>query len=360
MKSVLNTSIEKRWAMVALFVLLLSFGYYSWKQLSLEAYPDIADVSSQVVTQISGLAAEEVEQQITIPIERALNGLPGMYVMRSKSTFGLSIITIVFEDGVEDYWSRMRIQERLNEVELPYDVHPELDPLTSPIGEVYRYIIETDDNHSLRELTELQNFVIITRIKQIPVVVDVTNFDGITTQFQVEVKPHQLEQYDLSLSEVIESIENNNINAGGSVLTRGEIGYVVRGIGLISGLEDLGKIVIKTNKGQPVYLNDVGELKYGALEKKGVLGFTDRERDYSESIQGIVLLLKGENPSRVLEGIHEVVDELNSEELPDGVTIHAFLDRTDLVDTTLSTVSRTLLEGMGLVIVVLIIFLGSW
>ncbi|HLR49211.1 MAG TPA: efflux RND transporter permease subunit, partial [Candidatus Sphingobacterium stercoripullorum] len=360
MKSVLNTSIEKRWAMVALFVLLLSFGYYSWKQLSLEAYPDIADVSSQVVTQISGLAAEEVEQQITIPIERALNGLPGMHVMRSKSTFGLSIITIVFEDGVEDYWSRMRIQERLNEVELPYDVHPELDPLTSPIGEVYRYIIETDDNHSLRELTELQNFVIIPRIKQVPGVADVTNFGGITTQFQVEVKPHQLEQYDLSLSEVIESIENNNINAGGSVLTRGEIGYVVRGIGLISGLEDLGKIVIKTNKGQPVYLNDVGELKYGALEKKGVLGFTDRERDYSESIQGIVLLLKGENPSRVLEGIHEVVDELNSEELPDGVTIHAFLDRTDLVDTTLSTVSRTLLEGMGLVIVVLIIFLGSW
>lgn len=360
MKSVLNTSIEKRWAMVALFVLLLSFGYYSWKQLSLEAYPDIADVSSQVVTQISGLAAEEVEQQITIPIERALNGLPGMHVMRSKSTFGLSIITIVFEDGVEDYWSRMRIQERLNEVELPYDVHPELDPLTSPIGEVYRYIIETDDNHSLRELTELQNFVIIPRIKQVPGVADVTNFGGITTQFQVEVKPHKLEQYDLSLSEVIESIENNNINAGGSVLTRGEIGYVVRGIGLISGLEDLGKIVIKTNKGQPVYLNDVGELKYGALEKKGVLGFTDRERDYSESIQGIVLLLKGENPSRVLEGIHEVVDELNSEELPDGVTIHAFLDRTDLVDTTLSTVSRTLLEGMGLVIVVLIIFLGSW
>ena len=360
MKSVLNTSIEKRWAMVALFVLLLSFGYYSWKQLSLEAYPDIADVSSQVVTQISGLAAEEVEQQITIPIERALNGLPGMHVMRSKSTFGLSIITIVFEDGVEDYWSRMRIQERLNEVELPYDVHPELDPLTSPIGEVYRYIIETDDNHSLRELTELQNFLIIPRIKQVPGVADVTNFGGITTQFQVEVKPHKLEQYDLSLSEVIESIENNNINAGGSVLTRGEIGYVVRGIGLISGLEDLGKIVIKTNKGQPVYLNDVGELRYGALEKKGVLGFTDRERDYSESIQGIVLLLKGENPSRVLEGIHEVVDELNSEELPDGVTIHAFLDRTELVDTTLSTVSRTLLEGMGLVIVVLIIFLGSW
>src|SRR5699024_4902186 len=165
----------------------------------------------------------------------------------SKSTFGLSIITNVFKDSVKDYWSRMRIQERLNEVALPYDVHPELDPLTSPIGEVYRDIIDALDNDSLRELTELQNVVIIPRNKQVPGVADVTNFGGITTQFQVEVKPHQLEQYDLSLSEVIESIENNNINAGGSVLTRGEIGYVVRGIGLISGLEDLGKIVIKTN-----------------------------------------------------------------------------------------------------------------
>lgn len=147
-------TIEKRWIIAALFVLLAFFGYYSWKQLSIEAYPDIADVTSQVVTQVPGLAAEEIEQQITIPIERSLNGLPGMHVMRSKSTFGLSMITIVFEDGIEDYWSRQRVQERLNEVELPYGAVAALDPLTSPTGEIYRYIIESK-NHSLRELTDL-------------------------------------------------------------------------------------------------------------------------------------------------------------------------------------------------------------
>lgn len=346
--------------MVALFTLLAFFGYYSWKQLSIEAYPDIADVTSQVVTQVPGLAAEEVEQQITIPVERALNGLPGMHVMRSKSTFGLSMITIVFEDGVDDYWARMRIQERLNEVELPYQAVPGLDPLTSPIGEVYRYIIETNGGQDLRELTDLQNFTIIPRIKQVSGVADVTNFGGITTQFQVEVDPRKLEQYNITLSEVIETIEKNNVNAGGSVLPRGELGYVIRGIGLVKNLEDLGKIVVKSENGVPIFLNDIGELKYGTLERKGVLGYTDRERNYSESLEGIVLLLKGQNPSIVLEGIHTAVDELNNGGLPNGVRIHTFLDRTDLVNTTLNTVSHTLLEGMTLVIIVLIVFLGSW
>lgn len=346
--------------MVALFTLLAFFGYYSWKQLSIEAYPDIADVTSQVVTQVPGLAAEEVEQQITIPVERALNGLPRMHVMRSKSTFGLSMITIVFEDGVDDYWARMRIQERLNEVELPYQAVPGLDPLTSPIGEVYRYIIESNGGQDLRELTDLQNFTIIPRIKEVSGVADVTNFGGITTQFQVEVDPRKLEKYKLTLNDVTETIEKNNVNAGGSVLPRGELGYVIRGIGLVKNLEDLGKIVVKSENGVPIFLNDIGELKYGTLERKGVLGYTDRERNYSESIEGIVLLLKGQNPSIILEGIHTAVDELNNGGLPNGVRIHTFLDRTDLVNTTLNTVSHTLLEGMTLVIIVLIVFLGSW
>lgn len=290
------------------------------------------------VTQVPGLAAEEVEQQITIPLERAINGLPGMHVMRSKSTFGLSMITIVFKDGTEDYWSRQRVQERLNEVELPYGAVPGLDPLTSPVGEVYRYIIESDQ-HSLRELTDLQNWVIIPRIKEVSGVADVTNFGGITTQFQVEVDPSKLEQYNLSLSQVVEAIENNNANVGGSVLNRGDLGYVVRGIGLIGNLDDLGHIVVSTTSGVPVFLNDIGSLKYGNLERKGVLGYTDRTRNYSESLEGIVLLLKHENPSKVLEDIHVAVDELNNETLPEGVRIHTFLDRTNLVDTTLSTVS---------------------
>lgn len=345
--------------MTALFVLLAFFGYYSWKQLSIEAYPDIADATSQVVTQVPGLAAEEVEQQITIPLERALNGVPGMHVMRSKSTFGLSMITIVFQDGVEDYWSRQRVQERLNEVDLPFDALAELDPLTSPTGEFYRYIIESD-RHSLRELTDLQNWVVIPRLREIPGVADVSNFGGITTQYQIELDPLKLEQYRVSLEQVIEAVENNNANVGGSILNRGELGYVVRGIGQINTLEDLGMIVVASEEGVPVFLADLGELKYGNLERKGVFGYSDRTREYPESIQGIGLLLKHENPSVVLNKIHEAVEELNNEILPEGASIHAFLDRTELVNTTLNTVSRTLLEGMGLVILILILFLGNW
>ncbi len=351
--------IGKRWVMLALFILLAFFGYYSWKQLSIEAYPDIADVTSQVVTQVPGLAAEEVEQQITIPLERALNGLPGMHVMRSKSTFGLSMITIVFQDGVEDYWSRQRVQERLNEVDLPYDAVAELDPLTSPTGEIYRYIIESD-NHTLREMTDLQNWVVIPRLKEVPGVADVSNFGGITTQYQIEIDPEKLEQYRISLAEVIEAVENNNGNVGGSLLNRGDLGYVIRGIGQVNSLEDLGHIVVTSSEGVPVFISDLATLKYGNLERKGVFGYSDRNREYPESIQGIVLLLKNENPSRVLDGIKEAVRELNEETLPEGVQIHTFLDRTELVETTLHTVSHTLLGGMALVIVILIVFLGNW
>lgn len=358
-KNIIDIAIHKRWLVAALFGLLCIFGYYSWKQLSIEAYPDIADTTSQVVTQVPGLAAEEIELQITIPIERALNGMPGMHVMRSNSTFGLSMITLVFEDGVDDYFARQRIQERLNAVELPYEAIPELDPLTSPIGEVYRYIIE-GDGYSLRELTDIQNFIIIPKLNQVSGVAEVTNFGGITTQFQIELDPHKLEQYDLSLSDVTETIEENNVNSGGSVLTRGDLGYVVRGIGLVKDLEDLGKIVVKADNGIPIFLKDLGRLKYGNVERKGVLGYSDKERNYSDSIEGIVLLLKGENPSVVLEKIHQYVDELNNELLPEGVKIHTFLDRTELVDTTLHTVSTTLIEGISLVIIVLIVFLGSW
>ncbi|WP_293313263.1 efflux RND transporter permease subunit [Pedobacter sp. UBA5917] len=359
MKQLIFTAIKKRWLFVALFTLLAAFGYYSWKQLSIEAYPDIADVTSQVVTQVPGLAAEEVEQQISIPIERALNGLPGMHVMRSRSLFGLSLITMVFDDGIDDYWARQRIQERLGDVSLPFGAVPGLDPLTSPTGEVYRYIIESK-NHNLRALTDLQNWTIIPKIKQVQGVADVTNFGGITTQYQVEVDPSKLTQYQVSLADVQTAIGSNNTNAGGSILNRGEQGYVIRGIGLVKDLPALGDVVVKSVKGVPMLIKDLGELKYGTLERKGVLGYTDRKVNYDDGIEGIVVMLKGQNPSVVLAGIHQAVAELNKNILPKGVSIRPYLDRTNLVNTTLDTVSHTLLEGMALVIVVLIIFLGSW
>jgi len=347
--------IQKRWLIITLFGLIVLFGYYSWTKLSIEAYPDIGDVTSQVITQYPGRAAEEIEEQITIPLERSLNGIPGLAVMRSKSIFGLSIITLVFVDGIDDYWARARIKERIADTDLPDGANPGLDPLTSPIGEIYRYTIESD-SRDVRELQELQTWVIIPKLKQVFGIADVTNFGGITTQFQLEINPQKLVQYDISLAQVVETIEKNNTNVGGSIVTRGDLGYVVRGIGLIRSLDDLGNVVVAENGGVPVFLKDLGKLKLGALERKGICG-KDEESDV---VSGIVLLLKHQNPSDVLAGIHQKVEELNTEILPPDVKIVPYMDRTSLIKTTLTTVSHTLLEGMGLVIIVLIIFLGSW
>ena len=345
--------------MFVLFLFLAVVGYYSWTKLAIDAYPDIADTTVQVVTQVPGLAAEEIEQQISIPIERAMNGMPGLNVMRSKNTFGLSTVVLVFDDGIEDYWARQRVQERLVDVELPYDAVPGLNPLTSPTGEIFRYVLESD-RLDRRELTDLHKWVIIPRLKQVTGVADVSNYGGITTQYQIEVDPHKLDQYDVTLGDITEKIEKNNVNAGGSMLSRGNLSYVIRGIGLVKDLDDLGRIVIKTVNGVPVYLNDLGRLKYGNLERKGVLGFMDGTLDISDGVEGIVQMLRGENPSQVLEGVHAAVEELNNETLPEGTRIHVFMDRTDLVNTTLHTVSHTLFEGMVLVILVLILFLGNW
>ena len=359
MKKIIYTAIHRRGLMFVLFLFLAVVGYYSWTRLAIDAYPDIADTTVQVVTQVPGLAAEEIEQQISIPIERAMNGMPGLNVMRSKNTFGLSTVVLVFDDGIDDYWARQRVQERLVDVELPYDAVPGLNPLTSPTGEIFRYVLESDQL-DIRELTDLHKWVVIPRLKQVTGVADVSNFGGITTQYQIEVNPHKMEQYNVTLGDITEKIEKNNVNAGGSMLSRGDLSYVIRGIGLVKDLKDLGRIVIKTENGVPVYLDDLGTLKYGILERKGVLGFYDGVRDYSDGVEGIVQMLRGENPSQVLEGVHQAVDELNNETLPKGTRLHVFMDRTNLVDTTLHTVSHTLFEGMVLVVLVLILFLGSW
>lgn len=350
--------LRRRWLVAVVFLIVSAFGIYAWNQLSVDAYPDIADVTVQVVTQVPGLAAEEMEQQVTIPLERALNGIPSLEMMRSNNTFGISTIMLVFKDGTEDYWARQRVRECIGDVDLPYDAVPELNPLTSPTGEVFRYIL-VSDNHSLRELTDINKWEVIPRLKQISGVADVSNYGGITTQFQLELDPDLLQKYDVSLSDVEESIELNNSNAGGSMLTRGDQSYVVRGEGLISDLSDMGNIVVKNDGAAPILLSDLGTLRYGNLERKGILGFLNDDYDYRDGVEGIVQILRYQNPSEVLEKIHEAVDDMNSDVLPSGVKIYPFLDRTDLVNTTLHTVAHTLLFGMLLVIGVLLIFLRS-
>lgn len=358
MHRLIELALRRRWLVAVAFLVIAAFGVFCWTRLSLDAYPDIADVTVHVVTQVPGLAAEEIEQQITIPLERALSGLPSLTMMRSNNSFGLSVIVLVFEDGTEDYWARQRVTERIADVDLPFDAVPEMNPLTSPTGEIYRYVLESE-NHTLRDLTELNQWVVIPRLRQIPGVADVSNFGGLTTQYQLEIDPDRLLKYGLSLDDVQAAMEENNANSGGSMLASGDVSYVVRSVGLVENLEDLGRIVVKTVDGRPVYLSDLGELKYGNLERKGVLGFVDDEYSVDDGVEGIVQMLRYQNPSKVLEKVHEAVDELNRDVLPAGVKIRPFMDRTELVGTTLHTVEHTLLFGMLLVIGILLIFLGS-
>src|SRR5215468_4656153 len=339
-------------AMICVFVSI--YGYYSWTQLAVEAYPDIADTSSQVVTQAPGMAAEEVEQRITIPLERELNGTPGLLFMRSKSTFGLSLITIVFRDGIEKYWARQRINERIQDVTLPPNITAGLDPVTSPTGQIFYYTVESDTKGQ-RELSEVQRWIVIPALKQVPGVADVSNFGGITTQFQLELDPQQLMRFNLSLANVEAAINANSTSAGGSVVTRGELGFVIRAIGLVQTLEDFGAIVVTQRNGTPIFLRDLGRLKLANLERHGIVS----KNQSNDVIEGTVLLLKDYNPSRVLAGIHAKVAELNERLAASDVQIVPYYDRSDLVDQTVSKVSHTILQGVGLVFIVLILFLGS-
>jgi cobalt-zinc-cadmium resistance protein CzcA len=260
----------------------------------------------------------------------------------------------VFKDGVEDYWARQRISERLQNVTLPDGVSPGLDPLTSPIGEIYRYTLESSTK-GLRDLSELQRWTIIPALKQVAGVADVSNFGGVTTQFQLELDPSQLMRFNLSLKNVTDAIESNSSNSGGSVLTRGELDYVIRGVGLVQTLEDMGNIVVAQRGGSPIFVHDLGKLKLSNQERRGILGKDQR----NDTLSGIVLLLRGENPSRVLEGVHAKVDELNATLEASDVRIAPYLDRSGLVDATVEKVSRTVFEGIGLVLIILILFLGS-
>ena len=335
-------------------ILVSIYGYLSWTKMAVEAYPDISDVTVQVTTQVPGLAAEEIEQQITIPLERALSNTPGVTATRSSSTFALSLITLVFQDGVEDYFARQRVNERIAQVTLPPGVQASLDPVSSPAGEIFRYTLESDTKN-LMELSEVQKWIVTPAFKQVPGIADVNNFGGFTKEFQLELDPAQLQRYNVVLNDVVTAINANTSNAGGGRIARGEQSYVVRGIGQVHSLEDLGSVVVTQSNGVPVLVRDLGKLQFGHQEREGILG-KDTNPD---TIEGIVLMLKYQNPSKVLEKVHAKVEELQKRLAPMGIKIVPYIDRDELVKLTVHKVSHTVIEGIGLVCIVLILFLGS-
>jgi cobalt-zinc-cadmium resistance protein CzcA len=346
--------LHRRVSVIVLALLLTAFGVYAWETLTVEAYPDLGDVSAQVTTQMPGLAAEEVEQLITVPLERQINGTPGLLLMRSSSTFGLSLITVLFRDGYEDYWSRQRLNERIAQATLPAGATPSLDPVAGPAGEIFRYTLESDSKN-LQELSEIQRWTVMPALKSVPGVVDVSNFGGFTTEYQLDLDPKQLLRYGLGIGDVITAINANNANAGGGRVARGDQSYVIRGVGLIKSLADIGSIVVTQSNGTPILVRDLGKTTLSHQEREGILG----KDNNPDTLEGIVLMLKYQNPSQTLKGVHAKVAELSKLLAKDGVRIAPYIDRDDLVKSTINKVGHTVAEGIGLVFLVLILFLGS-
>jgi len=346
--------LRRRVAVIVIALLLALFGIYAWETLSVEAYPELGDIAAQVTTQVPGLAAEEVEQLITVPLEREINGTPGLLLMRSSSTFGLSLITVLFRDGYEDYWVRQRLLERIAQVTLPPGANPSLDPVAGPGGEIYRYTLESD-TRNLQELSEIQRWTVIPALKSVPGVVDDINFGGFTTEYQLDLDPQQLQHYGLGITDVINAINNNNANAGGGRMARGDQSYVIRGVGLIRNLADIGSTVVTEVNGAPVLVRDLGRTSLSHQEREGILG----KNSNPDTIEGIVLMLKYQNPSQTLKGVHAKVEDLNRKLARQDVRIVPYIDRDDLVRATVHKVGRTILEGISLVFLVLILFLGS-
>ena len=350
----LRAALAHRLLLIVLALGLVAAGMWAFAQLSVEAYPDISDTQVLVITIYPGHAAEEMEQQVSVPIERALNSVPHVIARRSRTIFGLSVVELTFEYGTNDYFARQVVLEKLRDANLPDGVTPTLGPLSTPIGELYRYTLD-GHGYDSQQLREIEDWLVEPRLLQVPGVTDITPFGGTIKQYQIEVDPLALSRYGLSIKDIAQAVDSNNQNAGGALLDNKQQGLVVRGVGLIQSIADVENIVVAANSGVPVFVRDVGRVHVGPAPRTGIFAVDDR----LDHVEGIVLMRRGENPSAVLRGIHEAVDELNASMLPPGVTISPIYDRTELVDNTLHTVTRTLVEGLVIVVTVLFLFLGS-
>jgi cobalt-zinc-cadmium resistance protein CzcA len=360
-RNILIFSLRNRWAVIIGAIVLSAIGYWCFTQLKIEAYPDIADTNVIIVAPYDGRAAEEVEQQVTIPIERALNNVPRVLDRRSRTIFGLSVVQLTFQDGTDDYFARQQVIERLSSVQLPPGVAPELAPLTTAVGEIYRYVVEGPANYTPMQLRDLQDWVIRPAILQVPGIADVTNFGGPMKQFHILTSPDKLRKYNLTLQSVMDAVQKNNQNTGGNVIERGGQGFAVRGLGAVKSEKDLREIVLTAVNGVPVYVKDVATVETAPPPPSGVLGYSipDESIDKIGSPEGIILLRRGENPSEVLKALKKKMELISETELPEGVKLRVLYDRSFLIDHSLETVSHTLFMGVSIVVIILVFFLGS-
>ena len=365
MQSLINFALNNRFMMLALAVLLLAWGAISFHNLPVEAYPDVANNYVQVITQWPGRAAEEVEQQVTIPIEIQMNGLPHLAHLRSVSLFGLSSVMLIFDDNSENDWNRQKVLERLSQVTLPNGLQPQMGTDWSPVGQIYWYTLKsTNPKYDLMELKSIEDWTLEKQFKSVPNVVDVSSFGGITREYQVRVDPNALASHGLSIGQVEQQIANNNANAGGSFVEAGLQQINVRVQGLFRNVGDIEQTAILTKNGTVLHVKDIGAVVQGPRIRLGQIGKAihradGKVLDNNDVVEGIVLLRKGANADETLAAIHDKVKELNDLILPPGVKIVPFLDRSNLVHLTTHTVLDNLTEGVLLVSVILFFFLGN-
>ena len=353
-EKLLRFALEQRLLTLLLGVVLLAAGGWTFSQLQVEAYPDISDTQVVVITQLAGRAAEEVEREVTIPVERALNRVPNVIARRSRTIFGLSVVELTFDYGTDDWFARQVVLESLRDADLPEAATTALGPLSTPIGELYRYTLESDPPDPIR-LRELEDWVVEPRLLQVPGIADVTPFGGLVKQLQLEVDPFKLDELGLSMGDVADALVRNNRSAGGGLLDVGQQSIAIRSVGTIRSIADMESVLVTYRGNVPVFVRDIGHVRIGSAPRTGIFGLGDA----SGGVEGIVLMRRGENPSEILEGVKEAIEELNAIKLPPGVRIEPLYDRADLVANTLHTVSHTLLEGLVIVVAVLLFFLMS-
>ncbi len=330
------------------------FGVFSFRKLKIEAFPDVTNVQVMVITLFPGQAPEEVEKQVTIPVERALNGTPRVLVQRSITSFGLSQVILTFEDDVDIYWARQQVSERLPDAEVPDGIQPHLGPNDTPVGQVYQYTLESD-HHTPSELRSWQDWVVSKALMRSPGVADVVSFGGFQKEYHVLADPGHLRANGLTLQDLIAAVAGSNAATSGGYLKFGETEFVVRGRGYLKGARDIENTVVRASGGTPVLVRNVAQVVESYTPRRGAVA----RGDEVDSVEGTVLLRRGENPKDVLDGVHVAVDRINRDVLPAGMKIVPFYDRTRLVDTTLKTVSHNMLEGVTLVSLVLWLFLRT-
>ncbi|HAZ42678.1 MAG TPA: CusA/CzcA family heavy metal efflux RND transporter [Methylococcaceae bacterium] len=346
--------LQQRVMVMGLTMIMVVLGVVSFERLPIQAFPDVQNVFVQVVTQYPGQAPEEVEKIVTLPIEKEMNGLPHLTNMRSVSIFGLSVVTLTFDDDAEDYFSRQQVLERLRNVALPSDLTPVLGPLSTGVGEIFRYVLRTP-GVPLVDQRALQDWVIEPRLRSVRGVADVISFGGGVKQYQVGVNLDRLKGYGIPITDVFDAISRNNRNTGGGYIEHGDEALVVRGVGLVSKIEEIGEILVTTRNGLPIKVKDLADVSVGPQPRTGIVGFNHRD----DVVEGVVLLTKGRDPMTVLGELKEKVADLNAHRLPQGVEIEPIYDRTELIQHAVHTVEHNMLEGAALILIILIVFLRS-